>query len=335
MCGFPQDVFSSVSPSNYERKDGVKILCTLKSKEQPQVTLSSAWDASYLYVNFDDKKFWTFSAGRWKGQLEQIQSHTSDKDKVVKVLEMGKDMMFRTVENRTFLRKNSNGQISPSDLEFSACIKSACLVGDKSCLLFDDGSLCLSPANSPLPGNRLSLGWRVQDVACGSDHVLLLEEGTGRVWSMGLNLRGQLGHGDLTKRLEPCVVEALDGMKMTAILCGQWHNLVLSEFGDLYSWGWNAHRQLGHSHDVATVALPHLIEMGDLEFTSVGCGSRHSAALTNCGKLLTWGWNGYGQLGHGNNDGPAELCLPMGRTVSWMGCGPWNTFLMSNEIEKE
>ena len=68
---------------------------------------------------------------------------------------------------------------------------------------------------------------------------------------------------------------------------------LLSEFGDLYMWGWNEKGQLGLtvSHDdeedrqssirqIQCQALPALVNLpGDLDVLSVSCGTRHTAIV--------------------------------------------------------
>ena len=325
ICGLTPELLNSPVHSH----SSSKIIHSMRSLEKPQIYISAAWDAFYCYLEFEDES-WTYSEGRWKKQVESVQKQIPE-DPITNVFEIGQEIIYKTKKNRT-VSCCPEGEVTELDSGPSKCIKTACRVADMHCLLYHDGSLHLPPVNSPLPGKPLALSWPVKEVSCGSDHLLILEEGIGRVWSLGLNLRGQLGHGDLAKRSEPCIIEALDGMKVKAISCGHWHNLVLSEFGDLYSWGWNADKQLGHSHSMATMSVPSLVEVADWEFCAVGCGSRHSAALTSCGRVLTWGWNGYGQLGHGDDTGrPAELSLPDNNTsISLMSCGPWNTFFMTN-----
>ena len=68
--------------------------------------------------------------------------------------------------------------------------------------------------------------------------------------------------------------------------------MLLSEFGDLYMWGWNEKGQLGlavdHDHDgmqsssghVQCQTVPAPVSFSDdLEVLTVSCGSRHTAAV--------------------------------------------------------
>ena len=330
-CGFSQARFST-DPAG-EAEEAVKTLYNFGEEKPLSVTASSTWDACFLYAELLTQKTWNLSLGRWQGLLEKVERELVAGDMVKEIMELGGNVLFRTMKKKLIMRDETMNKVSVLEGP-SAYVRSSHLVGDKYCVLFDDGSVHFTPVDSdPLHGHPYLLGWMVKDVACGSDHILLLEEGRGRVWSLGLNHRGQLGHGDLHQRTEPSLIEALDGLKITAVSCGLWHNLVLSEYGDLYSWGWNTHKQLGHSSNSPTIAVPCLVEVDEAdEFCCVSCGSRHSAALTVCGKLLTWGWNGYGQLGHSDQAGPAVVHVPRDAVVSWMYCGPWNTlFILKSE----
>jgi alpha-tubulin suppressor-like RCC1 family protein len=41
--------------------------------------------------------------------------------------------------------------------------------------------------------------------------------------------------------------------------------------------------------------------LDNVKVSTVACGWRHSVAATSDGRLFTWGWSKYGQLGHGDN----------------------------------
>ncbi len=48
---------------------------------------------------------------------------------------------------------------------------------------------------------------------------------------------GQLGHGSAESEARPRIVEALEGIRITALAAGGWHTLFLAEGGDVYSCG--------------------------------------------------------------------------------------------------
>eukprot|EP00095_Tigriopus_kingsejongensis_P002317 maker-scaffold347_size200506-snap-gene-0.24 protein:Tk02317 transcript:maker-scaffold347_size200506-snap-gene-0.24-mRNA-1 annotation:"rcc1 domain-containing protein 1" len=94
---------------------------------------------------------------------------------------------------------------------------------------------------------------RVTDVVCGKEHCLLLTE-HGQVYSWGGGSRGQLGHGSLNSEAKPRLVTALDGMKIRKIAAGGWHSAVISQFDDLYMFGWNESGQLAQTTNLVRPA---------------------------------------------------------------------------------
>lgn len=94
---------------------------------------------------------------------------------------------------------------------------------------------------------------KVTDVACGKEHCMLLTE-YGQVYTWGGGTRGQLGHGSLSSEVTPRLVVALDGMKVKKIAAGGWHSAAISEFSDLYMFGWNESGQLALPTNLARPA---------------------------------------------------------------------------------
>ena len=47
--------------------------------------------------------------------------------------------------------------------------------------------------------------------------------------------------------------------------------------------------------------LPQIVRDLTCPVAAVSCGSRHTIALTQDGRVFTWGWGKMGQLGHGND----------------------------------
>ena len=307
-----------------------------------ELVVSSVWDARHIYGKSERPVLLPIIVdatwGRWAG-LHLSRDLFHDHESTVKYTEIGKQLLMHTDKGRVFamcldkeghVTKTSELSGLPAPLDAVHTMQG----NSKLYARLTDEQVYLSRLN---PDSTLELcvhllpGLRIKQVCCGSDHALLLSRGHGRVWSSGMNHRGQLGHGDLEARPEFTVVEALDGLGCEAIACGLWHSLALSQYGDVYSWGWNADRQLGHSADSATVAVPTLVDVDENKtFKDVSCGSRHSAALTVCGQLFTWGWNAYRQLGRsGPSSGPAPVTLPTaGAVISWLQCEPWSTDIL-------
>lgn len=94
---------------------------------------------------------------------------------------------------------------------------------------------------------------KVVDIVCGKEHCLLLTE-HGQVYSWGGGSRGQLGHGTLNSEERPRLITALDGMKVKKIAAGGWHSAVISQFDDLYMFGWNESGQLAQTTNLAKPA---------------------------------------------------------------------------------
>jgi alpha-tubulin suppressor-like RCC1 family protein len=174
------------------------------------------------------------------------------------------------------------------------------------------------------------------DIACGWTHNLALSK-DGSVYSWGLGLYGSLGHGDTANKNLPEKIEILDGMKVVQVQCGVWHSAVLTESGDVYTFGLNHHGQLGIGLAKAMSATPELvdIEANDdmLSIKHISCGSRHTVALTMENQVFGWGWNKKKQLGR--NDQPEIVELPVQivnetQGVKWIKAGHWSTVIIAS-----
>lgn len=345
-CGFSPLVFDEGKAKSIFRKVFV-------FDWTPVVLISSVWDACHMHGHAGPGGGADLTLGRWRGVVKEVKTQF-DGEEIASITEIGTRTILKTASGRilvscgtevlelTLAYQSSESshviKVSDSDqdptLEDTIVVDTIVQQADNTYTLLSNGRIHLSTfsSDSVLELSRPVLPTvTIKQVVCGSDHLLMLGKTCGRVWSSGLNTRGQLGHGDLHARPHPSIVEGLDGLVIAEISCGHWHNLSLSRFGDIYSWGWNADRQLGHSLQSATVALPTLVDEhdSDMSFKSVSCGARHSTALSLCGVLLTWGWNGYGQLGHSHSK-PAppifgQTCDRTEPVVLWHHCGPWNT----------
>lgn len=138
----------------------------------------------------------------------------------------------------------------------------------------------------------------VAEVACGRYHTIARTQ-CGLVFTWGGGKNGRLGHGDEKIRAQPTWVERLKDERALLVTAGYHNNLVLTQRGDVWSWGWGAHGQLGvgdtKDRDVPTV----IEELSKERVAALSCGDRHSFAVTDDGKVFGWGSNEFGQLGCG------------------------------------
>ena len=142
----------------------------------------------------------------------------------------------------------------------------------------------------------------IRAVAAGSNHSLALKaDGTVLAW--GYNGYGQLGDGTTTNRSQPVTVQVSAGVPLrgvVAVAAGDIHNLALKSDGTVWAWGYNAYGQLGDGTTVNRLNPVLLTDPnGDAVrgIVAIAAGSNYSLALTADGKMLAWGYNGYGTLG--------------------------------------
>ena len=114
------------------------------------------------------------------------------------------------------------------------------------CVLMEDGSVIGMDEEESLVTLKLENSDDIfVSVSCGHEHILLLTR-NGLVYSYGRGSKGQLGLGNLEDIFDgQKEIEALTGIRIMQISAGGWHSLALSEFGDIYAWGWNESGQLG------------------------------------------------------------------------------------------
>ncbi|KAK1587622.1 hypothetical protein Q3G72_014941 [Acer saccharum] len=137
-------------------------------------------------------------------------------------------------------------------------------------------------------------------IACGGAHTLFLTE-TGRVYATGLNDFGQLGiQKNTSYALDPLEVSGL-GKEILQISAGYHHSSAITVDGELYMWGKNSNGQLGLGKKAANVIpVPTKVEcLSGIFIKLAALGSEHSVAVTDAGRVLSWGEGGSGRLGHG------------------------------------
>jgi regulator of chromosome condensation len=102
---------------------------------------------------------------------------------------------------------------------------------------------------------------------------------------------GALGHGNRNSLNHFTRVEALDGVEISKVACGKYHTFALSSEGSVFSWGEGEHGRLGLSGNAdqfSPVEIDQSSFLGE-KVVDVFAGGYHGAAITETGKLFTWG----------------------------------------------
>ncbi|KAL6030163.1 hypothetical protein STEG23_023694, partial [Scotinomys teguina] len=128
-------------------------------------------------------------------------------------------------------------------------------------------------------------------------------------------------------------------LRAVQVSCGFHHSVVLMENGDVYTFGYGQHGQLGHG-DVNSRGCPTLVQALPGPSTQVTAGSNHTAVLLMDGQVFTFGSFSKGQLGRPILDVPYWNAKPApmpnigskyGRKATWIGASGDQTFLRIDE----
>jgi alpha-tubulin suppressor-like RCC1 family protein len=157
-------------------------------------------------------------------------------------------------------------------------------------------------------------GIQIQLCAAGDGHIIVVAR-DGTMYSCGANDRGQLGDGTRVNnasfvKVMPILNHCTDEWTPVQVAIGQQHNVVLlrhreTHRGLIFTWGSGALGQLGQGTSARDSLRPRsvLFALQDQNIISIACGSNHSAAVTQEGKVFMWGHSEYGQLDPGSSGG--------------------------------
>jgi len=163
---------------------------------------------------------------------------------------------------------------------------------------------------------------RIKDVALGEQHSVFLSD-EGKVYTCGYGgnkglyglfqtKAGALGHGNNMHLGLPKQVAFFDqkNIKVKQVSAGRHHTAVLTEGGQVYTWGRGSYGTLGvggTSKKLSPVLVTALEDMykdaPENEIVKIDSADHFTAVLTKSGFILAWGENNYGQLGTGQNIG--------------------------------
>lgn len=150
----------------------------------------------------------------------------------------------------------------------------------------------------------LADGEEVIDIDMGYYHgSLITNQGNAYLW--GLNIAGQLGIGNEENQFYPVKLNlSLSGEdKIKSIQLGGWHSMAISNQGMYYAWGIRNDGRLGiyvDENQNMPILINESFNLNEGEYVKYfSLGSWSSSAVTNQGRLWTWGYN-KGRLGLGN-----------------------------------
>lgn len=145
----------------------------------------------------------------------------------------------------------------------------------------------------------------VRQVSVGGWHTGIVTE-VGNLFMCGRGSYGRLGLGNSHPKRTPTLVgrAAFDGDAVLMVACGAEHTAVVTEGGNVYTFGRGEYGRLGHGDNQDQLIprrIPAALFNGE-QVVMVAAGMLHTVALTNVGHVFTWGHCLYGQLGHGNQE---------------------------------
>ena len=147
----------------------------------------------------------------------------------------------------------------------------------------------------------------IVSVSCGSENIIFLDN-SGKLYSCGNNLTGQLGNGNTTQQNTPILINtgAIANKIIVSIACVGYNTMVLDNNNNVYTWGYNLYGQLGDG-TVVDKYLPILVSSTifdpDVTTPIVSKGySNHKLLYNRPDKTVpsAIGDNAYGQLGDGS-----------------------------------
>lgn len=154
------------------------------------------------------------------------------------------------------------------------------------------------------------------------------EEGEGR---LGLGPgRGPDHAGGLSI---PCKVKELP-FPVAAVSCGGFFTLALTEEGQLWNWGANSNYELGRGDRIGGWRPRPVPSLEKVRVIQIASGGYHSLALTDDGKVLSWGHGGQGQLGHGsveNQKIPTLVEAIAHEHIIYISCGGASSAAVTDE----
>lgn len=157
--------------------------------------------------------------------------------------------------------------------------------------------------------------------ACGRNHTLFLTD-TGTVYACGDNRSGQCGVGNLQPTILTPMRINYRGAPIVKVGCGADFSVILDIKGGLHTFGLPEYGQLGHNTDgkyfktstklcynyetspkrivlfIERSKDGHVSPVDVSEIVDFSCGQNHTVVIDSKKRTFSWGFGGFGRLGH-------------------------------------
>ena len=183
-------------------------------------------------------------------------------------------------------------------------------------------------------------GEEATSCSVGASHAAVCTSG-GDVFVWGHNLAGQLGLTDFQKRPLPTILtyfETDDDIRVRQMECGENHCCCLTTAGAVYSWGHVDSGRLGlgvkerfgaRAEEKLYFPAPTVVSGLSAEpIIEVSCGAAHTLALSEEGKVFSWGLGAGGRLGLGDFHSriePYEVTALSNKCVMQVAAATWHS----------
>ncbi|XP_023306324.2 protein RCC2 homolog [Lucilia cuprina] len=179
-----------------------------------------------------------------------------------------------------------------------------------------DTKLCEKPTVIPALEK-----FNIVQAAVGRHHSLFLTD-TGTVYACGDNKSGQCGIGNTTPNVNTPTLINYRGPPIIRIACGAEFSVILDIKGNLHTFGLPEYGQLGHNTDAKYFVNAnklsfhfetspkkivlyiekskdgHVTPVEGVQIVDFACGNNHTVAIDSKKRVYSWGFGGFGRLGH-------------------------------------
>jgi len=175
---------------------------------------------------------------------------------------------------------------------------------------------------------------KVRDIACGHWHsACITMDGEVFIWGRGED--GQLGMNNKENVYVPTAIPQMAGFRVVEVALGLWHSIILTDKGQLWTFGNSTYGQLGHGNNEEQLTPKMIKLLESQKVIAVSAGSAHSVCILENGEIYCWGSGIYGQIGnneksHANNptlvknlkgDGAQKIACGVNHTLALMDNG--------------